>query len=240
MNRVTILIPTYNRADFLNETLKNCLSQTYKEFDIIVYDDCSTDNTSKVVEKIKSRIPNLTYIKGKVNMGIGFARQVLLQNLNTEFGVWLDSDDLMRMDRLSLCIDFMDKNPDIDILYTYLQRFAGSNGNVSLLDIIKVDTSKYDKESYESLKNNTTCATAFFRSSLKQFEIVADLRYGSEDVLWLWNLLNNNIKVGQINETLYFYRKHSNRISVQKKLMVTAKANENRIIAQKIKEYGQQ
>jgi len=240
MNRVTILIPTYNRAQLLSETLDNCLLQTYKDFDIIVYDDASTDKTQDVVKQFQNKFPSLKYIKGSVNKGIGFARHFLLNALENEFGVWLDSDDLMRNDRLQKCINYMDSNKNVDIVYSYIKRFTKNNGNVVLSGELNVDTSRYSKKDYSSLKNNTTCATAFFRSSLKKYEIVDSLRYGSEDVLWLWNLLNNNIKVGQINEPLYYYRSHTGSLTLIKKIKIEEKGKEDIILSKKIKEYGQQ
>ena len=240
MNRVTILIPTYNRDSLLKETLNNCLRQTYQDFDIIVYDDASTDKTEDVIKKFQGKFTSLKYIKGSKNEGIGFARHVLLNSLETEFGVWLDSDDLMRNDRLEKCVKYMDSNPDIGIVYSFLMRFTENRGNINLSGELSVDTSRYSKKDYSSLKNNTTCATAFFRSSLKKYEIVDSLRYGSEDVLWLWNLLNNNIKVGQINEALYYYRSHPDRLTLIKKLEIVKKSAEDIILSKKIKEYGQQ
>lgn len=240
MKRVTILIPTHNRGDLLGKTIMNCFKQTYKDFKILIYDDGSTDNTSTIIKKLQLSFPNrIQYLKSKSNHGIGYARHELLKNLSTEFGVWLDSDDYMKSDRLAKCINYLDSNPSVDIVFSYLKRFHEvHNGAFTPMgDEIKIDVSTYDKTNYRSLYSNTACATAFFRKSLQKHEVVP-LRYGSEDVLWLWKLLNADVKVGQINETLYFYRSHRERLGIQKKkLNKEDKIPEEIIIHQKIEEY---
>ena len=91
MSKITILIPTYNRASLIAKTIENCFLQSCGDFTILIYDDGSTDNTTDVVNSIIKRYPNrIKYIKSKKNMGIGYSRKMLLEHLNSEFGVWLD------------------------------------------------------------------------------------------------------------------------------------------------------
>lgn len=235
--RLTILIPTYNRENLIGQTIKNCFLQTFKDFNILIYDDASSDNTLRVIDNIKTRYPDrITYIKGSINKGIGYARNFLMSQLDTELGMWLDSDDLMQPDRIEKCISYLDKNPEIEIAYSNIQRFTES-GEIILRKHITIDVNAYDKNSWKSLKSNTACATGFFRSSLKKYKFEISLRLGGEDVLWIWQLLQNNVKIGHINESLYLYRNHENRISKYKKhvSMQDLKAKENAILVEKIK-----
>lgn len=238
--KVTILIPTYNRAALISKTIENCFLQTYNDFDILVYDDGSTDNTDTVIKSLQTVYPNrIKYIKSTSNKGIGYSRNMLLKNLNTEYGVWLDSDDLMSSDRLLKCINYLESNIDVDIVFSYITKFHSDNINPNELQKsdIKINVSTYNKNNYRSLHSNTACATGFFRQKLKRYNIVP-LKYGSEDVLWLWQLLNAGINIGQISEPLYFYRSHVKRLGVYKKgIYKNAKVEEESIIAEKIKEY---
>ena len=240
MKKVTVLIPTFNRGNLLAKTIRNCFSQTYKNFGILIYDDGSTDNTSSVVKHLQQKHPNrIEYIRGKANNGIGYSRHMLLKNLTTEFGVWLDSDDYMKVNRLQKCVDYLQAHPSVDIVFSYLKRFHEENAGVftPMGNDITINVTTYDKTNYGSLHSNTACATAFFRKCVQEHEVVP-LRYGSEDVLWLWKLLNSNIKVGQISESLYFYRSHNQRLGIQKKnLNKEDKIPEESIIHQKIIEY---
>lgn len=238
MIRATVLIPTYNRGTLIAKTIRNCLNQTYKNFNILIYDDGSIDNTKYVVKSLIERYGDkIRYIKGEKNKGVGCSRKELLKNLDADYGLWLDSDDYMREDRIAKCIKYLELNKNIDIIYSFLTTFNESqSGNIHEIGISKVETSKYDKNNYDSLKYNTTCATAFFRKKLKNIEVVP-LRYGSEDVLWLWKILNLGIEVGQISESLYLYRSHDARLSIEKKSKKVEKGKEEIIIHEKIKEY---
>ena len=236
--RLTILIPTYNRGDLIKQTIENCFLQTFKDFNILIYDDASSDNTLRVIDNIKTRYPDrITYIKGSINKGIGYARNFLLGQLDTELGMWLDSDDLMQPDRIEKCISYLDKNPEIEIAYSNIQWFTES-GEIILRKHITIDVNAYDKNSWNSLKFNTACATGFFRSSLKKYKFEISLRLGGEDVLWIWQLLQNDVKIGHINKSLYLYRNHGDRIGKHKKhaSMKSLKEKEDAILAEKIKE----
>lgn len=240
--RVTILIPSYNRGYLIEKTIKDCFLQTYKDFNIIIYDDASTDNTEKIVKKLINKYPNkIKYIKGNINKGIGYARNILISKLNTEFGMWLDSDDFMTSDRIEKCISYLDNNNEIDIVYSNIQRFISDGDQIILKSNIIIDVNKYHKDNWNSLKLNTTCATGFFRKKLSKFKFESSLRLGGEDVLWIWNLLQKNIKIGHINESLYLYRNHQNRIGnlKRKPIMKDIKKNEDLILAKKIKEIQQ-
>lgn len=235
--RITILIPTYNRGSLIGETLENCFKQTYKNFKIMIYDDGSTDNTEVVVNQyIKRYGSKIKYVKGSHNLGIGEARNILLSNLETEFGIWLDSDDLMRKDRLNANIEYMDSH-DVDIVWSDIARFSGSLNDIKRVSTISADISKYDKNDWKSLKSNTTCATACFRKDLQKFKFESRLKLGGEDVLWVWLLLQNNVQLGYISQSLYQYRSHGSRISVQKTKgnNVKLKEDENKIIFELIK-----
>lgn len=219
----TILIPTYNRGHLIHETIESCYGQTYKNFKIVVYDDGSNDQTLKVLSKYK----DVTVIRGKENRGIGYARNVLINSLDTKYGVWLDSDDKMHPQRLEKCVNFMEQNEDVQIVYSFIKIFPTNKE-------IKIDVSKYDKNDFQSLKYNTSCATAFFRKRLKKYQFY-DLRYGSEDVLWLWSMIRNDEKVAQISENLYLYRRHEGRLSNLKLKKVKEKSIEDEKIGRILK-----
>jgi len=205
---ISVLIPAHNRAKLIGEAIESCINQTYKNMEIVIYDDGSTDNTEKIISDFISRFDNIRYIKGDKNMGIGHARNILLENINGDFACWLDSDDTMERNRLEINLKNIGDN---DIIYSSIRKTGAGAGD------IRIDVSKYSKDNWNSLKYNTTCATGFFKKEVSRIKFVEDLRAGGEDVLWLWYLIHNGIKVGYIDQPLYLYRQHSDRIGVQKR-----------------------
>ena len=234
MNNVTILIPTYNRGNLIEDTIESCFNQTYKDFCILIYDDGSTDNTHHIIDSISKKYGSIKYIRGDKNNGIGYARQELMNNFKTEYGIWLDSDDLMDAKRIEKCVNYMDSHKDVDIVYSNIRKFSEDGP----IDDIKINIDLYSKNNFDSLKNNTCCATAFFRYKIKEFKFETSMRHSAEDVLWLWKLICNDVKVGHISESLYLYRWHENRTGVQKRsLPKEIYQKEQRILHEKIKEY---
>jgi glycosyltransferase involved in cell wall biosynthesis len=99
---VTICITTYNRARLLPRCLDSVLSQTYKNIEIIIVDDCSTDNTGEVVGKYQEKYPKkIKYIEHKVNKGLSAARNTAISNASGIFFSFIDDDDLWEKDYIA-------------------------------------------------------------------------------------------------------------------------------------------
>ncbi len=127
---VSVIIPTYNRAHFLRETIQSVFEQTYQNFEIFVIDDGSTDNTEEVVSKIKSENPNhkLEYYYSK-NRGASAARNIGLAKANGEYIQHLDSDDLLLSCKIQSQIEYLKNNLDIEAVYSYSRSFNENNRN---------------------------------------------------------------------------------------------------------------
>lgn len=106
---VSIIMPSYNTAKFIGQTIKSVLAQTYTNWELIIVDDCSTDNTDKVVSSFlyDNRI---RYYKNKVNSGAAVSRNRALKKANGKWIAFLDSDDLWMPEKLMWQIKFMNKH----------------------------------------------------------------------------------------------------------------------------------
>ena len=93
--KVTVLIPTYNRADFICPTINSVINQTYCDWKILLVDDGSTDNTLEVIEKNFPKETPITIIRNSTNLGISRALNIGLDHTDTPYLVQLDSDDLL-------------------------------------------------------------------------------------------------------------------------------------------------
>ena len=102
---VSILIPTYNRSVLLKDTITSILLQTLREFELVIYDDGSTDNTSDMVKSIGDA--RIRYIRNSKNNGVQFARNQLLEACKTKYAAWNGSDDLSNVHRLEIQLDYI-------------------------------------------------------------------------------------------------------------------------------------
>lgn len=105
---VSIIMPSYNTASFIEETIQSVLNQTYTNWELIIVDDCSTDNTNEVVDTIKDC--RIHYLKNEKNSGSAISRNKALREAKGQWIAYLDSDDLWMPEKLEKQIKFMEEN----------------------------------------------------------------------------------------------------------------------------------
>lgn len=116
---VSVVIPTYNRAETIEKTINSILNQTYKSIEIVIVDDCSRDNTEQIINEKFSHIENLKYIKHEENKGGNAARNTGIENSKGEYIAFLDSDDQWLSTKLEKQMEKILKNKDCGLVYTY-------------------------------------------------------------------------------------------------------------------------
>ncbi len=109
MPKVSVIIPTYNRAEFLRRAIRSVLNQTYQDFEIVVVDDASTDKSRDVVSGISDE--RIRYICHEVNKGCPAARNTGVTNSRGEYIAFLDDDDEWLPDKLKMQVDLLDGSP---------------------------------------------------------------------------------------------------------------------------------
>ncbi len=118
---VSVIIPTYNRANLLERAIRSVLAQTYRDFEIIVVDDASTDNTQEMLkEKLKQEIDTdiLRYIKNEINMERSRSRNKGMEVAKGKYIALLDDDDIWLPEHLEFSIDFLQTNEDVGCIFT--------------------------------------------------------------------------------------------------------------------------
>ena len=122
---VSVIVPAYNRADLIEETLESVRAQTYRPIEIIVVDDGSTDNTAQAVGEFAERAKGdleVRYFRQE-NQGAPAARNHGLLESRGEFIQFLDSDDLLRPDKLSAQVDALRREPEVQYVFSAWERF---------------------------------------------------------------------------------------------------------------------
>jgi glycosyltransferase involved in cell wall biosynthesis len=111
---VSILTPTFNRADFLGQMIESVLSQTFRNFELIIVDDGSTDDTRSLVEGFRDE--RITY-RYQENSGQSVARNAALKLATGQYICFLDSDNAWLPDKLEKSLKAFEQNPDVDVVY---------------------------------------------------------------------------------------------------------------------------
>ncbi len=112
--KVSVIIPTYNRGQLVVEALESVLKQTCQDFEVIIVDDGSTDDTERLLSPFEDRI---IYLRQE-NRGVNAARNKALKYANGEYIALLDSDDIWKMHKLDVEISILDKFPNAGFVYS--------------------------------------------------------------------------------------------------------------------------
>ena len=116
--KVSIVIPTYNRAEMLKKAVESLLLQSHQNIEVVIVDDCSTDHTSEVIKEMKDH--RIQYIKHPINKGGAAARNTGIAHAAGDYIGFLDSDDQWLPEKLKKQLDVFKKNSDVGVVYTGL------------------------------------------------------------------------------------------------------------------------
>lgn len=118
--RVSVILPTFNRAEYLARSVGSVLSQTFADFELLVVDDGSTDTSAEVVAGFGD--PRIRYVRLRVNHGQAVARNVGIRDAQGQLVAFQDSDDEWVQDKLALQVGVMDARPRVAVVYGDLLR----------------------------------------------------------------------------------------------------------------------
>ena len=133
--KVSVLIPTYNRAYIVGEALESALAQTHQDLEIIVIDDGSTDNTRELVEGFRSN--KIRYVRLERNRGNSVACNTGIRAATGAAIAFLDSDDIWRPTNLERQVGFLLRHPEVDAVFTDCTIVDGEQTIPSLISLMQ-------------------------------------------------------------------------------------------------------
>ncbi|MDR4949075.1 glycosyltransferase family 2 protein [Neobacillus cucumis] len=208
---VSIITPTYNAAKFIVETIGSVKEQTFTNWEMIIVDDCSLDNTVDIVKKEIESDSRIKLIELKRNSGPARARNQAIAAAKGDFLAFLDSDDLWLPKKLEMQLLFMVKN---NLAFSYTDYRIMTEDGAKTDIVFKVPS----KLGYKTLLKNTMIGTLTVMLDKRKVGMVQMPlnRDCSEDFgLWL-SILSRGIHAYGLNEELAIYRKSENSLSSNK------------------------
>jgi glycosyltransferase involved in cell wall biosynthesis len=212
-SKVSILIPTYNYSHYIDEAIQSALNQTYSNFEIIIVDDMSTDNTDEIVGKYLND-KRIRYYKNVENLGLVQNFNKCLQYATGKYIKFLLADDKIEPRLLEKFVAIMEQYPNVSLVTSNREMF-GSSTKKRILPLVGLQDGK--KVIFESLREGNgnwigEPTTVMFRRS--------DLRIGDFNANYQclvdWEMWLRLLSVGDcyiIPETLSYFRVHSNQAS---------------------------
>lgn len=206
---VSIITPAYNCARFIRDTIETVLSQTYKNWEMIIIDDASQDNLKEIVGQYEDK--RIKLITNTENSGAAISRNNGIKAAKGKFICFLDGDDLWDKEKIRKQVNFMKKNKCAFSFTGY--EFANENGKPNGNKVYIPNRIEYK----EALKNTTiwTCTVMFNMDMLSKEDIYMP-NVKSEDTACWWKVLKKVECAYGLNEILSYYRRSANTLSSNK------------------------
>jgi len=220
MSRVTVLMPTYNVAPWVEEAIDSVLRQTYRDFELLVVDDGSTDDTLNHVRSIQDDRIRIAAFPDNVGLAENLNRGLDL--IDTELVARMDGDDIAEPDWLETGVHVLDTMPEVGICSFGFQFFGTKTSLVRFPE--------HNEDSKAQMLFGCTVIVPVFRKS-----VFTDnhLRYLTEtfpaEDYSLWARAYRVAKVYNVQRTLFHYRTHPTQISTARREAQIAKSNEVRL-----------
>lgn len=160
---VSVIMPAYNAELYISEAINSIIQQSYKNWELIIVEDCSTDGTYK--EILKNIDDRIQVIKNKENKGIAFSTNLGLERCKGKYIALLDDDDIALEHRLEIQVDYLEKNKEIDVLGSRSIEVDENNNVLTYCDI-PTKNPKYIKAQLLFEMVNFTNSSLMFRKSL--------------------------------------------------------------------------
>ncbi len=205
---VSIIMPSYNTGKFIKESIESVLAQSYQNWELIIVDDCSTDNTDEVVSFFADE-PRIRYLKNETNSGAAVSRNRALREARGRWIAFLDSDDIWYPEKLEKQIEFMKEN----------------NYSFSYTNYIEIDENSYPNGNFVTGPAKITkngmysycwvgCLTVMYDAGFIGRVQIEDIRKNNDYAMWLKVCKKADCYL--LDETLAKYRKRSGSISNHK------------------------
>lgn len=202
---VSVIMPSYNTGDFISETVRSVIDQTYTDWELIIVDDCSTDNTDKVIADFLSD-ERIHYIKNDTNSGAAVSRNRALREAKGKWIAFLDSDDIWEADKLSRQVSFMEENGYSFSYTNYIEIDEHSVPNGKSVTGPKKIT-KHGMYNYCWMG----CLTVMYDAETVGLIQIEDIKKNNDYAMWL--KICKRADCYLLDETLARYRKRGGSIS---------------------------
>jgi glycosyltransferase involved in cell wall biosynthesis len=210
---ISIIIPVYNVGEYIKECLDSLLMQTYKDLQILIVDDGSTDNTMNIIKDYEDKFENFTILYQK-NAGVSVARNTAFDYIKGEYTIYIDPDDFLELDMLENMYNRAEK-VNVDIVISEYYVYYDENDSRNYIEEYSVDSRKiYNNYEVMDLMLNYELQgqlwNKLFRTELlKQIKFKFEPNRYIQDAFPVFKAIYASKGIYFINKPLYYYRQRA-------------------------------
>lgn len=202
---VSIVLPTYNGSKFLRQSVESCLGQTFRQWELIVVDDASTDATPELIRELAAADPRVRPLRHETNRKLPGALNSGFAAARGKYLTWTSDDNLYRPHAIGRMVEFLDARPEVDMVYAD-HAMIDERGNVTSVRVVG--------PTKRLVFGNVVSACFLYRREV--YEAIggyAEDLYLAEDYDY-WLRASGRFRLEPLHEDLYLYRQHSGALSV--------------------------
>ncbi len=210
---ISVVMPVYNSGQLIHPTIKSILNQTYSNFEFIIINDASTDNTLETIKKYQTKDKRIIIINNDKNLGISLSSNKGLNIAKGKYIAMMDHDDISLPDRFEKQVNYLEKHKDVFLIGTG-NNYIDKDGKI-LNKIKTLTTSEKIKKEIISGTNRICHPSIMFRNNteIRYREKI----YYAQDVDFFLQLLSENKVLTNIPDILFNYRVHDTQTSMEKR-----------------------
>lgn len=216
--KVSVICCAYNASQFIDSSLSSIINQTYKNYELIIVNDGSTDDTK---EKIKpyTKHQNILFINNDINIGLPKSRNLAISKSSGEFVAIQDADDISMPFRLHKQVEFLEQNHDVSVIGSWALKINEIDDFIGTMHYPPKSTAKGIEYIIKYKLNPIIDPTSMFRkdifNKLGGYSEEVFLRYAQDFDLWCKMLLHG-FKLYNFTDYMIKYRVHSNAVTKTK------------------------
>ncbi len=208
MPRVSVITPAYNAAFFLQETVKSVQDQTFNDWEMIIVDDCSTDETYVLSTRIAETDKRIRVLHNEKNIGVAATRNKALDVAVGEYVAFLDADDLWLPRKLEKQVNFMDAGLYV-LTYTNYREFDSNTGKICE-KIIRAPATMTAKRIYSD--TSIGCLTVMVNRNLSGVFYMPLLTHTEDNITWQ-EILSRGFTAHRLDDVLSLYREGNSSLT---------------------------
>jgi glycosyltransferase involved in cell wall biosynthesis len=214
MEKINILMATYNGRRYVAKQIESILNQTYQDFRLIISDDCSTDSTLKILEEYEKKDKRIEIYSQGQNLGVSANFEFLISKVRSEYFMFADQDDIWKPDKIENSVRKLETE-NLDLVYTDLEVVDSRLNQIApsywALKGLDYRIKKYNNFESLYLNNFVTGCTMLVKSKwINEFMPLPKISTYVLHDYWITLVISQSGKIGYLDKPTIKYRQHSN------------------------------